>query len=173
MYTKIKMPLIAFMLIVSLPLCAQRPFRQVQIEMDPSESVASFTTTYVRHTASRPTEIRVEKQTYQPTYATGNESDGWASSATCRSPYPTNLEEVACLISDAALASRRSLNGEVELQVLIDSQGKYLSHRLISMEYTPLMAATEKQIDQIRFRPAQQQGQAIACWVDLRFVFEE
>jgi hypothetical protein len=171
MHTKIKILLLTFVWVASLPLHAQWPFRQVQIDRSQRESLVAFTTTYSCNIATRQIDIRVEKQTYLPAYARENNPNEWDSAPRYTSPQPLNLEDVACLISDAKLSTQHALKGEVELQVLIDARGRYLSHRIISMEYSPVVAAAEKQIDQVRFRPASQGGQVVACWVDLRFVF--
>ncbi len=173
MHTKIKIPLFAFALILIVPVWAQRHFQQTQINMGQPESVAAFTTLYQRNPATGQPEIRIEQTHYLPAYTSGEESSGWYQVATCQAAQPLNLENVACLISDASLAAHRIPSGEAEIQVLVDAKGKYLSHRIMSVEYDALVAATEKQIDQIRFLPAQQEGRAVACWIDLRFVFKE
>ena len=173
MHTKIKIPLFAFALILILPVWAQRHFQQTQINMGQPESVAAFTTIYQRDKYTGQPIIRVKQAIYLPAYTSSDKSAGWHSATTCHAAQPLNLENVACLISDASLAAHRIPSGEAEIQVLVDAKGKYLSHRIMSVEYDALVAATEKQIDQIRFLPAQQQGRAVACWIDLRFVFKE
>lgn len=171
MNTKIKILSLTFALLLSLPLCAQRDIRQVQINMNQPESLAVFTTTYSRNARTGQPDIQVEQEVYLSSYAVSDESDSWQKETTCQAPFPLNLEDVACLISDIALEAGHNLKGEAEIQVLIDASGKYQSHRIMSVEYSPVVAAAEKQIEQIRFVPAQRNQTAESCWVDMRFIF--
>ncbi len=171
MTTKIKILLVATFLFPAAYLCAQLSGPHSQINMNGPESLATFRTVYVYGPAGRFPAIQVEKEFYGSAFAASGTLGAGAAEATCTAPLPLNLEDIACLITDSFTGKNKELTGQAEIQVLLDEQGKYLSHRIMSMEYTPIVAAVEREIDQVVFAPAQVNHKATTCWVNLQFEF--
>lgn len=171
MTTKIKILLIATFLFPAAYLCAQLSSPHSQINMNEPESLATFRTIYVYGPDGRFPAIQVEKEFYGSAFAASGILDTGSTETICTAPLPLNLEDIACLITDSFTGKNKEMTGQAEIQVLLDERGKYLSHRIMSMEYTPIVAAVEREINQVVFAPAQVNRKATTCWVNLQFEF--
>lgn len=173
MKTKIKIPLVALFLIPVAYLCAQDSYNYPALNLNQPESLVTYRTTYSYGEAGGAPMIQVEKQLHTSAYSASQSGHTGIVVQNCEAPIALNLEDVACLVSDAAREQSRQLSGDAEIQILLDKQGKYLSHRIMSMEYTPLVAAVERQIDQIQFTPARVNQSTSECWVNVKFRFSQ
>ena len=86
-------------------------------------------------------------------------------------PKVLNFREVVHKIGYPQIAKDAGIDGMVVLRVLVDKNGTYKKHRVLSTPHPILSNAIEAQIDQLRFTPAYQGDKAIPFWVNVPFRF--
>ena len=86
-------------------------------------------------------------------------------------PEPLNMAEVQKTIGYPKEARDQKIQGQVVARVLVDQEGNYVEHTWIKEEPQILADAVEKELDQLRFEPAQHQGKSVSFWVSIPFSF--
>jgi len=86
-------------------------------------------------------------------------------------PEPLNLNEVRQLITYPPEAVDKGVDGTVVARVLVSAEGEYVRHSLVKSIAPALDAAVEAQLPNLRFAPAQQDGEPVAYWLNLPFPF--
>ncbi|MDX2285159.1 MAG: TonB family protein [Bacteroidia bacterium] len=89
-----------------------------------------------------------------------------------REPQPLNLDEVRKLIGYPETAVRLSLEGKVVVRILVNEQGEYVRHKLVTEAAAPLTLAVEEHISKLRFKPAVADDRAIPFWINIPFSFK-
>jgi hypothetical protein len=85
-------------------------------------------------------------------------------------PQPLNLKEIREKISNSF--AEDGIEGNVSLRVLVNEEGKYISHILLDNVHPILASEVEKYIKDIRFAPILQNGKAIKFSVNVQFNFK-
>lgn len=87
-------------------------------------------------------------------------------------PVVLNLKEVRHKIA-YPFHHNRQLDGEsIVARVLVDQNGRYLRHRIISQTNTQLRSRCEKFLPSLRFVPAIRDGRAVRYWVNIPMNFD-
>ncbi|MEM7514643.1 MAG: energy transducer TonB [Bacteroidota bacterium] len=86
-------------------------------------------------------------------------------------PKILNFKEVVNKIGYPESAKESGIEGQVLIKVLVNEQGNYKFHKIVSSEHTILTNAVEMHVDELQFSPAQQDGQKVQAWVSVPFVF--
>lgn len=87
-------------------------------------------------------------------------------------PKPLNMVDVQRLIGYPHEARKLGIQGNVVVRVLLNKEGRYLSHKVLNGVSPLLSDEVEKYIPEIRFSPAIQAGKPISFWVNIPFVFK-
>ena len=87
-------------------------------------------------------------------------------------PKPLNMERLIQEIGypQAAVDSNRS--GTVVLRVLVDENGDYKTHKVLSEVHPVLLSAVESHVSKLRFTPAILEGKTLKYWVNVPFNFK-
>ena len=86
-------------------------------------------------------------------------------------PVPENLGEVRQMIGYPEMAIQQNVQGNIVVRVLVDQEGSYVRHSVISAAHPILAQAVEDHIATLRFSPAKVEGKAIKFWVNIPFNF--
>lgn len=89
-------------------------------------------------------------------------------------PVPTNFTEIQKKIGYPKAARDQGIQGQLIARVLVDEDGSYLRHEWVKAEpqMQILAEAVTDKIPQLRFQPAQKDGQPIRFWVNIPFNFK-
>lgn len=88
-----------------------------------------------------------------------------------KEPIPLNLDEIKQQIGYPKRAKEQEIEGKVILRILLDRQGRYNRHSLLSDPHSLLSQAVSSQITQLRCTPGIQNGKPVWCWITLPFDF--
>ena len=95
----------------------------------------------------------------------------WAGIVLRRGVAPTVLKRVEPIYPE--MARRAGTQGEVELEVLVNEQGRAREVRVAASTGSSLLErAASDAIRRWVFAPAKQGNEAVAAWVRIRFVFD-
>ena len=86
-------------------------------------------------------------------------------------PIPLNTCTVYPAISYPEKALRANIEGMVQVQIQVDTNGKYLNHRIVQSSHVILSEAVSSHIPLLEFSPAQDQGKAVPGCMVLPFIF--
>lgn len=78
---------------------------------------------------------------------------------------PTNLKTITDKIQYPANLASEGKEGTVLLRVLVDEKGKYKKHLVVSSSSPEFTASAEKNLDNLAFTPAQNNGRAVTSWL--------
>ena len=81
-----------------------------------------------------------------------------------REPKPLNIDEISDAIHKEKIPSEY-LEGTVVARILVDEYGRYVRHKILRAPNEILVTAVEKNLRLLKFSPAIQAGEPIACWV--------
>lgn len=87
---------------------------------------------------------------------------------------PLNLNNINRLIGSAAcpnLAPIDVYTGKIIFCILVDSQGKYVTHQQVRGEQSTLSQCIESLLPRLQFSPAIQAGKPVAMWINIPFEF--
>ncbi|MEM7372783.1 MAG: TonB family protein [Bacteroidota bacterium] len=87
-------------------------------------------------------------------------------------PGLINIQEVRQQIGYPTVAKNAGIEGTVVMRVLVDKEGNYKRHRVISSPHPLLGKQVEKQIHNLRFTPALQGNTPMDFWVNIPFKFD-
>lgn len=87
-------------------------------------------------------------------------------------PSPLNMEEVSRLIGYPKAASKKNIQGQVVIRVLIDKEGNYKRHTVVRKAHPLLQNAVEAHITKLKFSPAIQGDEPIMFWVNIPLNFK-
>jgi len=90
-------------------------------------------------------------------------------------PKPVNMDEVKQLIGYPPIAVESGIEGTVIVRVLVDADGKYVKHLLITDEkkvHPILIKAVQEKVNLVRFTPGTQAGKPVPVWVNIPFKFK-
>lgn len=86
-------------------------------------------------------------------------------------PSPINIDEVQFAIQYPDAAQDAGVEGTVVCKILVDAEGNYMKHRIVSAPDSRLRDAIDPHIARLRFVPAKKNGKAVAIWTTLTFNF--
>ncbi|MCI4670084.1 MAG: energy transducer TonB, partial [Bacteroidia bacterium] len=86
-------------------------------------------------------------------------------------PTPLNLGDVRASIGYPEDAVKENIEGTVVCRVLVDSQGNYVQHLIMSNPTGILQRAVSKKVNQLKFSPAIAEGKAVSYWINIPFKF--
>jgi TonB family protein len=89
-----------------------------------------------------------------------------------RIPQPLNLQQIQQEIAYPSFAKELNISGTVLVRILVDREGGYVTHRILRPVHPSLSDAVEEKIDELKFKPAVQQGKRVAFWVNIPFRFQ-
>ena len=90
-----------------------------------------------------------------------------------REPEPLNLNEVSQMIGYPPIAREANIEGMVVVRVLVDTEGKYVRHKLIRKAHPILSEAVEAHVHKLRFSPGlDADDEPIMFWVNMPFKFK-
>ncbi len=61
------------------------------------------------------------------------------------------------------------LSGSADIRILVDEEGKYVKHKMLSGMGTDFSRAIEFSIDELIFHPARRDNHPVKYWVDMSF----
>jgi|GEM_PF-1704432 len=94
-----------------------------------------------------------------------------AQAQTFTSPEALNLQSVMNKVGYPEEAKMAKVHGKVIVEVTIDDKGKVESHKIVKTPSPVLSEAVEKHIDQLKFKPAQKDGEPVKSKVMVPFAF--
>jgi TonB family protein len=107
-------------------------------------------------------------------YSQGNDSDSDSPNplnVLDVNPEPLNLNPIVRKIGYPAAAKEKEIEGEVVVQVLMDPEGNYLTHKVVQ-DPSPLLTETvETHIVELKCTPAILHGEPTKVWVTIPFRF--
>lgn len=87
-------------------------------------------------------------------------------------PQALNLEEVRDSIGYPAEAARQGIEGMVIARILVNKQGAYVRHKIISNDVDSLLVgAVEPRLPMLKFKPAMREGAPSMFWMNIPFPF--
>ena len=86
-------------------------------------------------------------------------------------PIPTNIDQIRRKIGYPQFAKNAGIEGSVVIRVLVDEQGNYQAHKIISQSHPFLGKNCEKHISDLQFSPAIKDNRPIKYWVNIPFGF--
>ncbi|MEM9933097.1 MAG: M56 family metallopeptidase, partial [Bacteroidota bacterium] len=87
-------------------------------------------------------------------------------------PIPLNIADIQRSIGYPATAREEGIDGTVVVRVLVDINGHYREHVVLT-EVSPLLTGpVEREISNLRFTPAIQDGHPVNFWVNIPFNFK-
>lgn len=86
-------------------------------------------------------------------------------------PVPQNMGAVRDSIGYPQIAADSGIQGTVIARVLVNKEGKYVKHKIISKTDSILNTSVNNYISQLSFTPAVLEGNSIAFWVNVPFIF--
>lgn len=87
-------------------------------------------------------------------------------------PAPINMNEVQQVIGYPYAAIQANIEGYVILKILVDENGDYLKHIVLTSPHPILLKAVEEQVSNLKFTPAYQGGKTIKYWLVVPFKFK-
>lgn len=87
-------------------------------------------------------------------------------------PKPINIDDIKKLVGYPEQARDNGIQGKVVLRILVDKNGHYLKHKVVSNPDLVLTEAVEKHIEKVRFQPAMKDGKPVKYWVNIPFHFK-
>jgi protein TonB len=87
-------------------------------------------------------------------------------------PKPVNMGDIQKLIGYPQIARDAGIEGNVVVRVLVDKNGNYSKHKIITQVHPILTKAVEEHIRKLKFTPAIQGGKPIKFWVNIPFNFK-
>lgn len=91
---------------------------------------------------------------------------------TDQQPIPLNLYAVHLKIGYPSKAYRKGIEGLVVARVLVNHNGEYVTHKIMTKAPQILIDAVEEELPSLRMTPAVKEGQAISFWVNIPFRFQ-
>ncbi|GAB4429681.1 MAG: hypothetical protein OHK0039_48330 [Bacteroidia bacterium] len=88
-----------------------------------------------------------------------------------RVPYALNIESVRQQMDYPDYLQQAGIRGIVVARVLVDAEGNYRQHRVISQSHPALSRNCEQHIAELRFSPASFHDTPVAYWVNVPFHF--
>jgi hypothetical protein len=82
-----------------------------------------------------------------------------------KEPVPLNLDSIKCLLGKHP----DEIEGKVVFRILLNENGKYIRHLVLKTPHPLMTAYYEPIVPLIRWTPAQNEGNNIACWVCIPF----
>lgn len=89
-----------------------------------------------------------------------------------KKPLPLNLDKVKKEIGYPILALKKRLEGLIYVRVLVDEQGRYITHKITRKSHPILVDAVEKKVYQLKFLPAEENGIPLKYWINISFYFK-
>lgn len=78
---------------------------------------------------------------------------------------PTNLKSITDKIQYPVSLASEGEEGTVLLRVLVDEEGNYRKHQVVSSSNPEFTASAEKNLEDLEFTPAKLHGKAVTSWV--------
>ncbi|MEM7371273.1 MAG: energy transducer TonB [Bacteroidota bacterium] len=88
-------------------------------------------------------------------------------------PIVLNLKEVRHKIAYPFQNRGQLQNESIVARILVDQNGRYLRHRIISQTNTQLRSRCDKFLSNLRFAPAIRDGKAVRYWVNIQMNFDQ
>lgn len=88
-----------------------------------------------------------------------------------KQPKAVNMDAIKKNIEYPQFAKDAGISGKVTFRVLINKEGKYWKHKVMSSPHSALTKACVKHLPKLRFTPAIQGDKPIATWVTVPFNF--
>ena len=101
-----------------------------------------------------------------------DESGAVAQLDTDDEPKPINMREVQREIGYPKELRTEGIQGDVFIKVMVNSEGEYVKHEVVSSPNDKLTAAVEAHIDKIRFNPVEKDGKKVSFWATIPFRFK-
>jgi TonB family protein len=86
-------------------------------------------------------------------------------------PSPINMDEVQTAIQYPEAAREEGVEGMVVCKVLVDAEGNYMRHKVMSSPNKSFYEAVSPHLARLRFNPAVKDKVPVAVWTTLRFTF--
>ncbi len=87
-------------------------------------------------------------------------------------PKPLNLGDVRQQIGYPEQAIEQNIQGNVVVRLLVDEEGQYIRHKIITSANPILRGAVEDHVAELQFSPARVDGKAIKFWINIPFSFK-
>lgn len=89
-----------------------------------------------------------------------------------KKPEPINMRAVQQTIGYPLLAREADIQGTVILKILVDENGDYLKHIVLTSPHPILLKAVEAHVASLKFLPAYQGDKTIKFWLVVPFKFK-
>ncbi|MEM9985487.1 MAG: energy transducer TonB [Bacteroidota bacterium] len=107
------------------------------------------------------------------TYAATNPVERiWGEEDVDQVPVCLNFDQISEGIGYPKAAYDAGIQGSVILKVLVDKDGHYLRHEVVSSHHPLLRIPCEVFAQLLTFKPALKDGQAVKCYTEVEFAFE-
>jgi len=87
-------------------------------------------------------------------------------------PSPINLSDIRAAIGYPKEAVDQNIEGNIICRILVDENGQYVRHLIMSSGHSILQKAVEKHIPKLTFSPASLDGKNVAFWINVPFKFK-
>ena len=82
-----------------------------------------------------------------------------------------NLREVRMQMQYPDWAISEKKEGKIVVGIKVNEKGEYESHRILASVHPELTKVIEEHLSDLRFRPAEKDGQYVSSWVSIPFSF--
>lgn len=89
-----------------------------------------------------------------------------------KEPYPLNLDELKQQIGYPKGTKENEREGKVVFKVLLDRQGRYHRHVVLSESNGVFTQAIASKIKGLRCAPGYRNGKPVWCWITIPFLFQ-
>ncbi len=96
----------------------------------------------------------------------------WGAEDVDQVPECLNFDQISEGIGYPEAAYNAGIQGSVVLKVLVDKDGHYLRHEVVSSHHPLLRIPCEVFSQLLTFKPALKDGQAVKCFTEVEFDFE-
>ena len=115
--------------------------------------------------------VNIPMRVTPPEFKNGDYPDPEVVLEVDKEPVTLNMGQVSQIIGYPKKAIRKEIEGSVVIRVLMDEEGKYITHFVLFEGHPILSKAVEKGISYLKCEPAILDGKPTKFWLNVPFNF--